>query len=260
MASSPRLLCIFILAFLLGRAATAANPGHDIASLSIGISAVGAPMAFFEQGVLRGLEVDLARALAEAMGMELRLNEMPQPRLLDALRGGRIDLALSTLPEPELAALGLVAGEPLLGLGQMALIRAEDVARYARPVDIITTSDRAGYQRGSAGARFVQAKLPAAERVPVPNATWGIAALRAGDIDIFIHDATTIWSVATDVNERDLIGIFHPFTEERLAWTMRAEDEVLRRNLNLIVRSWRDSGKLQSMINRWIRVQVEVGR
>ncbi len=239
---------------------TVVGADEDRASLRFGVSAGGAPMAFFDHGVLRGLEVDLARNLADAMKAQLRLQEMPQPRLIDALRGGRIDLVLSTLPETDLRALGLVASETLLSTGQMALIRAEDVATFGRLLDIITTGARVGYQRGSAGARFVQANLPNAERVPVADATWGIAALRAGDIDLFIHDATTVWAIAADPDETELLGIFRPLTEERLAWVMRAEDEVLERNVNNIIRSWHESGSLNGLINRWIRTQVEVER
>jgi polar amino acid transport system substrate-binding protein len=233
--------------------------GEELPSLRIGVTAGGAPMAFFDQHVLRGLEVDLARALADAADSELQLQEMPRPRLIDALRGGRIDLVLTTLPDTDLAALGLVASEPLLRTGQMALIRAGDLPRFSRPVDIVTTSARAGYQRGSAGARFVQAQLPMAERVPVDDAGEGIAALRAGDIDIFIHDATTVWAVAADPAEQQLLGIFQPLTDERLAWALRAEDEPLRRNVDFVIRNWRDSGRLARLINRWIRIQVEVG-
>jgi ABC-type amino acid transport substrate-binding protein len=237
---------------------TVVSADEDRASLRFGVSAAGAPMAFFDHGVLRGLEVDLARALADDMNVQLRLQEMPQPRLIDALRGGRIDLVLSTLPEPDLRALGLVASGTLLGTGQMALIRAEDVATFGRLLDIMTTQTRVGYQRGSAGARFVQANLPNAERVPVTDATWGIAALRAGDIDLFIHDATTVWAIAADPDETELLGIFRPLTEERLAWIMRAEDELLARNVNNTIRSWQESGRLARLINRWIRTQVEI--
>jgi ABC-type amino acid transport substrate-binding protein len=136
------------------------------------------------------------------------------------------------------------------------LIRDEDIATFGRAVDIITTTARVGYQRGSAGARFVQANLPEAERVPVADPVWGIAALRAGDIDIFIHEATTIWAVAANPDETALLGIFRPLTDERLSWVMRAEDELLRRNVDFIIRAWRDSGKLTGLINRWIRIQV----
>lgn len=215
-------------------------------------------MAFFEQGVLRGLEVDLARSLADAMDRQLNLQEMPEPRLIDALRGGRIDLVMSALPSADLQALGLIASTPLLRTGQMALIRAEDVALFARPLDIITTTARVGFQRGSAGARFVQANLPEAERVPVTDAIWGVAALRAGDIDIFVHAATTVWAIAAAVDQQDLLGIFRPLTDERLAWVMRTDDETSRRNIDFIIRAWRDSGQLTTLINRWIPIQVEV--
>jgi len=251
-----------ILAALLGLGSLigpeAVGADDDTASLRIGISASGAPMAYFENGVLRGLELDLARILADAMGRQLLIQEMPQPRLIDALRGGRIDLVLSTLPKTDLDALGLVASSPLLRTGQMALIRAEDIATFGRPIDIITTTARVGYQRGSAGARFVQANLPEAERVPVTDAVWGIAALRAGDIDIFIHEATTIWAIASNPNETALLGIFRSLTDEQLAWVIRTEDELLRRNVDSIIRDWRDSGKLTGLINQWIRIQIEV--
>ena len=248
-------------ALLVIAALTVLAPIHaneDGPSLRIGISVSGAPMAFVERGVLRGLEVDLAHALANAMDRQMLLHEMPQPRLIEALRGGRIDLVMSTLPETDLDALGLIASAPLLHTGQMALIRKEDIRIFGRPVDIITTTARVGYQRGSAGARFVQTTLPKAERVPVADPVWGVAALRAGDIDIFIHEATTIWAVAANPNEAELLGIFRSLTDERLSWVMRAEDQLLRRNVNFIIRAWRDSGKLTGLINRWIRIQVEV--
>jgi len=246
------------LAGILFATAVHVHGDEDTPSLRAGVSAGGAPMAYFEQGVLRGLEVELDRALADALGRELRLQEMPQPRLIDALRGGRIDLVLSGLPDTDLAALGLAASSPLLETGQMALIRAAEVDRFARPVDLITTKARVGYQHGTAGARFVQAQLPWAERMPYPDAASGIAALRNGEIDVFVHDATTIWAVAADADEHELIGIFQALTDERLAWVVRSEDELLRRNIDFVIRSWRRSGKLSALINSWIRVQVEV--
>jgi polar amino acid transport system substrate-binding protein len=125
-------------------------------------------------------------------------------------------------------------------------------------VDIITTQTRVGYQQGTAGARFVQNRMPAAERVPVADVADGISALRGGDLDIFIHAAPTVWAIATDRREEQLLGIFQPLTDERAAWVVRAEDQVLRNGIDLVLRQWRESGRLTGMINRWIRVRVEV--
>ena len=247
-----------LLIGLLFVALAARTLAEELPSLRIGVAAGAAPMAFFDRGVLRGLAIDLARDLASDLDRELQLQEMPEARLVDALRGGRIDLVLATLPDTELQALGLAASTPVLETGQMALIRSADFGDFRRLLDLMTTSRRVGYEWGTAGARFAQSSLPNAERVPFPDAAAAVEALRAGDIDVLIHEATTVWGVATNADEQALMGIFQPLTEERLAWITRAEDELLRREIDRALALRRESGELDRLINRWIRVQVEV--
>jgi polar amino acid transport system substrate-binding protein len=262
-AASPtrrRWLCL-IAGAALGVPSAAAQTGGTAPqrqTLRLGAYASGSPLAFFDRGVLRGLSIDLARALADGLNRDLQVQEMPEARLVDALRGGRIDLVLSTLPPADLEALGLAASTPLFSTGQMALIRATSISRFGRLVDILTTDARVGYQQGTAGARFVQQSMPQAERVPFVDVADGIAALRTGDIAVFIHAAPTIWAIAADRREEQLLGIFQPLTEERAAWVVRAEDETLRNAIDLVLRQWRDSGRLPRMVNRWIRTRVEV--
>jgi ABC-type amino acid transport substrate-binding protein len=227
-------------------------------TLRLGVAASGSPLAFFDHGVLRGLVIDLARTLAEALDRELQVNEMPEARLVDALRGGTIDLMLSTLPEEDLQALGLAASAPLFETGQMALIRAADIARFARAVDLITTEARVAYQQGTAGARFVQSELPRAERVPFADVDMAIAALRRGDVDVFIHEAPTIWAIAADASEEELLGVFRPLTDAQAAWIVRREDQLLLTGINLVLRQWGQSGQLNRIVNRWIRLRVRV--
>jgi ABC-type amino acid transport substrate-binding protein len=250
----------WVLALLLLPITATAQPLADVerSTLRLGVSASGAPLAFFDQGVLRGLIVELAKALAETLDRELQVQEMPEARLVDALRGGRIDLMLSTLPEADLKALGLAASSTLFETGQMALIRAADVGRFGRPMDLITTQARVGYQQGTAGARFVQSGLPRAERVPFADVDLGIEALRRGDVDVFIHEAPTVWAIAAHGAELDLLGIFQPLTDARAAWIVRAEDPLLRTSIDLVLRQWREMGRLNRIVNRWIPLRVQV--
>ncbi len=254
----PVLWALLAWALLPGGAPAQGALAPERPSLRLGVSAGGPPLAFFDRGVLRGLTIDLARALAEALDRDLQVQEMPEARLVDALRGGRIDLMLSTLPQPDLDALGLAASMALFETGQMALIRAADIRRFRRPVDIITTTARVGYQQGSAGARFVQSSMPAAERLPFADAADGIAALRAGAVDLFIHAAPTIWAVATNAAEEQLLGIFRPLTEERAAWAVRAEDRLLLNGIDLVLGQWDDTGRLNRLVLRWIPVRIQV--
>jgi len=248
------LLC----ALLSAEARAQGTAAPERPTLRLGVSASGPPVAFFDQGVLRGLTIDLARALAEALERDLQVQEMPEARLVEALRGGRIDLMLSTLSQTDLDALGLAASTALFETGQMALIRAADLGRFQRPLDIITTNARVGYQQGTAGARFVQSGMPAAERVPFADVADGISALRTGEVDLFVHAAPTIWAVATDPSEEQLLGVFQPLTDERAAWIVRSEDQLLLTGINLVLHQWRDTGRLNRLVLRWIPVRIEV--
>jgi ABC-type amino acid transport substrate-binding protein len=225
----------------------------------VGISIDSPPLAYKRDGVIRGLEVDLARALAEALERDLRLIRLPGISMIDALRGGRIDLAFSSLPGDELEALGLAASIPILATGQMAMVRTQDIGRFARLIDLKLTDARVGYQRASLGARFVQARMPNAERVPFAGTTDGLEALRNADVDVFIHDATTAWLLAADPNELKLSAIYRALTDDRLRPITRAEDIGLRQELNRILASWERSGELERLISRWIPVQIRVG-
>lgn len=227
-------------------------------SLRIGIAPDTPPLAFVEDGVVHGIEVDLALALARELDVEPQLQRLPARRLVTALRGGRIDLVFTALPDEELTALGLRVSPPLLRTGQMALVRQVDLPRYRRQLDLLATGRRVGYERGSLGARFVQHRLPNAQRVPLSDAAAGIAALRAGEIDLFIDDAPTVWSIAGNPDETTLAGIFRPLTDGRLAWAVRDEDNALARDIRRTIERWRRDGTLRTLINRWLPIQIQI--
>jgi ABC-type amino acid transport substrate-binding protein len=233
------------------------RPHH--ATLAIGISADGAPYAFTRAGVLMGLEIDLARALATALERELRLQRLPEGRLIDALRGGRIDLMFSRLPPADLNAFGLTTSTPVLATGQMALLRSDDLNRFPRLLDLELSTARIGYERGSLGARLVQARFARAERVPLAGPKEGLAALRAGQIDLFIHDATTAWRLAADPRETELTALYRPLTHTRLRVVLRSEDRHLKHEIDRILAEWHRSGRLKRLIGRWVPVQIRVG-
>ena len=239
----------------LGLDLAAATPAPTLAfAISLDIP----PLAFKRGGVVKGLEVDLARALAGALELELSLHALPEPRLLDALRGGRIDLVLSALPADELDGLGLATSARVLDSGQTAIIRTEDLTRFPRVIDLKLTSKRVGYERASLGARLVQARLPRAERVPFADAKTGIGALRAREIDVFIHDVTTAWALAADPEETELTGLFQRLSVEPLRFVTRAEEGQLRREIDQALEALRRSGELERIIRRWIPVQIRV--
>ena len=225
--------------------------------LRIGVAPDYPPFVLKQGGVIVGIEADFAARLGEYLRRRVEWAELPWPALIPALQQGRIDAIMSGMaitPERERAVLFT---EPYLRVGQMAIIRAKDVARLGRPSALSRGRWKIGYEAGTTGARYVQDNLPLAIGMPFPSVENGLRALRAGEIDIFIHDAPTAWRIAEDT-EGVLLGLYRPLTEENLAWAVRKTDTVLRDQLNAALLRCRQDGSLQAILDRWIRVQVRV--
>ena len=233
--------------------ATAAKPSV----LRIGAAPDYPPLIFKKGAGIVGIEADFAERLGEQLRRQIEWTELPTPALIPALLQGHIDVIMSGMsitPERERAVLFT---EPYLRVGQMAIIRAKDVALLGQPSALSRGRWKIGYEAGTTGARFVQDHLPLAIGVPFPSADQRLRALRAGEIDLFIHDAPTAWRIAED-RDRLLLGLYTPLTEEDLAWAVRRTDTVLRVRLNAALSRWRQDGSLQAILDRWIRTQVRV--
>jgi len=254
-----RVLLLVLLTTAAFGCAGRGGPGTGPA-LRVGVSPDRPPVVFEQDGEIIGIEADLARGVAEALGRRLVFERRPFDELIPALERGEIDVVMSGLTiTPERAArVRFVA--PWLEVGQLALIRARDLARFGRVHQIRRADARVGYERNTEGERFVAEMLPRARSFAFDDVESGLRSLRAGRIDYFVHDAPTIWRLAGDPAQRDLHGLYHPLTEERLAWAVRLGDESLARQLETTLADWKRQGLIEPIVDRWIPVRITLGR
>jgi polar amino acid transport system substrate-binding protein len=119
------------------------------------------------------------------------------------------------------------------------------------------TQRRVGFVAGTTGAAYVHGHLPQVKYVPLGSADAGLQALRAGDIDVFVHDAVTAWRVGNNAANDTLMSSFTPLTEEYLAWAVRPTDAALHRDLEAVLKRWKHSGRLQELFHKWLTFRVE---
>lgn len=235
-----------------------AGENLDATPLRVGISTRYPPVAFRRDGQLAGLEVDLARGVGEELGKPVRFEVLAFDDLIPALEAGKIDVIMSGMSITAARARRVAFVEPYLRVGQMALVRADDFSRFVEPGSLDSAGVRIGFVEGTTGAHYVAASTKKATKVPVKGAEEGVAALRAGRIDVLIHDAPTIWRISLDPKEREILALYEPLTEEYLAWAVRKDDENLKQALDGVVKRWKETGRLDAAVKRWIPVRVEI--
>lgn len=226
--------------------------------LIAGVSPDYPPLAFKQEGEVVGIEADNARALSSLMGRPIRLVQMPFAELLPALQSGKIDIVMSGMSVTDERGEQVLFTDSYMDMGQMAIVHRDKAGSFVQPWAIYREGIRIGVEPGTTGAGFAESELRDAQIKYFADPGAAFQGLRANEIDLYIHDAPTSWQLATAGDNNDLISLYHPLTNESLAWAVRKDDTALAQELNSALAKMKANGTLRYILNRWIPVTVEV--
>jgi ABC-type amino acid transport substrate-binding protein len=225
-------------------------------TLRVGVTANYPPLCFEEDGEIKGVEADLARLVGQQLGRPVELEVFKLPDLIPALNTGRIDVIMAGMSVTPDRERQVQFTKPYLQVGQMALLRRSDQKHATDYARMNVPTSRVGVKRGTTGEAFARGSLPRAKVVVFETVGQGKAALRAGQIDYFIHDAPTIWRTTGRFDDDpELIGMYRPLTAEYLAWAVRPADTVLVKQLDAALARLESSGELEAVLDRWLPVR-----
>jgi polar amino acid transport system substrate-binding protein len=227
-------------------------------SLLVGVCPNYPPIIFKEDGRMAGLEAAMAREIGRESNRPVEFIELAWAELIPALISGRVDVIMSGMSVTNERFQEILFLPYYMQIGQMALIRITDLKYFAHPDSLYQIVARAGFESGTTGENFVREKMISSVPVPLSGPEEGYEALVSERIDVFIHDGPTIWRGAEENRNQGLMGLYRPLTKEYLAWAVRRGDQSLYHSLSSILAEWKNSGQLQMLINRWIRVRIEV--
>ncbi|HEX7232571.1 MAG TPA: transporter substrate-binding domain-containing protein [Candidatus Binatia bacterium] len=223
----------------------------------IGVSPDYMPLVFKDPAYgLVGIEIDFANQLGKELGKKITFVEIPFPELIQALREDKIDIIMSGMSITDERAKLVSFTDPYVTIGQMTLVRSKDSAKF-RAVELFPTINaKVGFVRATTGEFAARTFFRSATLVPQSSPDDGIAALRKGEIEVFIHDAPTVWRIGTNPNEKELTGLYWLLTKEPLAWAVRKSDEPLRFALSRTIQQWQLSGYAKQTMTRWVPMRI----
>ncbi|HEY1232667.1 MAG TPA: transporter substrate-binding domain-containing protein [Candidatus Binatia bacterium] len=223
----------------------------------IGVSPDYMPLVFKDPAYgLVGIEIDFANQLGKELGKKITFVEIPFPELIQALREDKIDIIMSGMSITEERANLVSFTDPYVTIGQMTLVRSKDSAKFRAVESFPTINAKVGFVRATTGEFAARTFFKSATLVPQSSPDDGIAALRKGEIEVFIHDAPTVWRIGTNPNEKELTGLYWLLTKEPLAWAVRKSDEPLRFTLSRTIQQWQVSGYAKQTMTRWVPMRI----
>ena len=249
------------LALALGGIALAAEPSSptlarivESKEVRIGMSGNQPPFTMkTRDGKLIGFEVDVANALAAAMGVKLKLVQKPFAELLPALESGEVDLVMSGLtmtPERSLkfnfAGPYYVSGKSVLtkskalaGLGEVASFNKEGLTLVAL--------------KGSTSQAFVQNVLTKAELMPAPDYDAAVQMVAEGKAQAMVADLPALVVILARNPDKGLRTAGALLTTEPIGVALPAGEPQLETLITGMLSAMQSTGKIEERANYWFK-------
>lgn len=247
----------FHLLFLLCLTGCVSNPGktnigQESNILRVGVSANYPPIVYKNGEDIVGLEVELGQTFADEIRKTVQFIEISWENQIQALLDKKIDIIMSGMSITEERKVRVAFTRPYLKTGQLALVRKKELEEFSLKESIVSTYLNVGVVKGTTGAYLVEDKFGNAKVVHYTSANDAVRDLKKGTIDIFIHDAPSIWWLAAQKEGRELAATRRFLTDEYLAWAIHPHNDELRTAANDFIRTSAEYGQLKTMIEHWM--------
>jgi len=151
------------------------------------------------EGPFEGLDIDLARDLAGALGVEVVFVQTAWPTLMDDLKAGRFDIAMGGISRTlERQRFGFFS-IPYHADGKTAIARCSDKTKFRSLAEIDRPNVRVIVNPGGTNEKFVDAHIQRATKVLHQDNRTIFEALVSGQADLMITDQIEAhWQAAKD--------------------------------------------------------------
>lgn len=260
MRSNPRrsIVALLALVLLLAGCAPQAAPEPvaepkvappvigEAGVLRVGVDLEYPPFAGTDKGQDAGIDIDVAAALANELGLSMRLVQVAPSDVATALAGGDVDVVMSVPFSDEAMVGSSIAGSYITNAPAFFASAEESAA-----VTLDTLADRRiGAQQGSPAFWMLTYELGDEAVVAFPTLREAFEAAEAGDIDVIGCDAIVGAYIAEDFETLRFAGQIASATPLSVAVGTEAMElgQVVREALDALAAN----GVLDTIRSKWV--------
>lgn len=254
-----KLLVLLSLAVLtLGNTSAYANKLEDIKTagvIRIGTSLDTPPFGYQDESRNpAGLDIELGKMVAEALGVKVKLQQVTAPNRIPYLLTGKVDLIISNLGEtPERA--------------KQVLFTHSYVNTYIgvwghKKIHITTPAELGNYvisvSRGSTPDLALSASNPNAKVMRTEDDSTSVTAYLTGQADLMASTDTQVAAVQKQMPQADLEPKFRIRNSPAHMAVQQGETD-LANWLNAFIKTNRDNGKLDALSEKYLGKPADLG-
>lgn len=251
-----RLLFLFALAIFMVATTNAQKTINSIIKNSefrVGLTGDQPPYNMKNRnGELMGYEVDIAKAIANGMGVQLKMEVMPFSQLLPALKAGKIDAIMSGMAVTALRSADVLFAGPYIVSGKSILAKSSTIGKLKG----VEAANNADYKitclKGSTSEAFVKGSMPKAQILAVSNYEEGINKVLNDEVDAMVADYPICMITVMRNQGKDLVTLEGPLNIEPIGMAIPAGDIHFHNLIENYLEALRMSGALKALNDKWL--------
>jgi len=220
--------------------------------LVIGTTGTQPPMSgTSKKGEIIGLDIDIAKAIADAMGVKIKIVTLPFNELLPALEEGDVDMVISSMTMTSERNQKFAFAGPYYVSGKGLLAVAQQYAAIQNAEGLNSIHVAVAALQNSTSMKYAKSDIPKAALKLTYSMDAALELLYKGEVDVVIADFPFCALTAFRNLEKNLIAGKTPLTFEPLGIAL-SEDTLLINFVQNFLLTLQGSGELKRMADQWL--------
>ncbi len=205
------------------------------------------PYEYHEGKDIVGIDVEIAKAIAEQMGAKFEVSDMAFDAIISAVDSGKADFGAAGMTVTEDRKKNVDFSDTYATSVQSVIVPENS--------DIKSIDDlkgkKIGVQQGTTGDIYATKDYGKDAIQPFPKGVDAVLALEAGKVDAVIIDGNTAKAFVAD--QKGLKLLDSAYAEEEYAICVKKGNTELRDGINAALKELKASGKLDEIVAKYIK-------
>lgn len=223
-------------------------------TLKVGLEGTYPPFNYQDaSGQLTGFEVDLAKALAEELGVKAAFQPTKWDGILAALESRRLDVVINQVTISDERKQKYDFSTPYTVSGIQALTRKADADTIKSPDDL--AGKKVGVGLGTNYEQWLKEKVPQAEIRTYDDDPTKFQDLNVGRIDVILVDRLAAFEMVEKTGDR-LAVAGDAFSRQESGVALRKGNPQLLAAIDAAIAKLRADGTLKELSEKWFGADV----
>ena len=205
-----------------------------------------------DKGKVVGFDIDVAKLMAEYMGVKLKVIKLDWNGIMPALLTNQCDIIISGMTITPQRNLWINFADSYMTVGQTVLVRKGLSTKIRTYDQLNNTKYTVATKPGTTALDAIKKFLPEAKVQLYENEATAVDEVLAGRIDGFVYDLP-FNAIYYARNRKGLHFLDSPFTHERLGFGIRKGDPDFLNWLNNFLAQIKGDGTYDRLYVRWFK-------